>query len=48
MSWFMVVMGCVLVGALMFKTRDAFGLPMGQAPMEGLRLQFLGWLASAA
>jgi hypothetical protein len=44
-SWLMVAMGCVLVGALMFKTRAAFGLPMGRASLEGIRLQFLGWIA---
>jgi hypothetical protein len=45
LSWLMVAVGCVLVGAVMFKTRSAFGLPMGRAPMEGLRLQFFGWIA---
>lgn len=45
LSWLMVAMGCVLVGALMFKTRAAFGLPMGKAPLDGLHLQFLGWIA---
>jgi hypothetical protein len=45
LSWLMVATGCVLVAALMFKTRTAFGLPMGRAPIEGLRLQFLGWVA---
>jgi len=44
-SWLMVAMGCVLVGAFMFKTRAAFGLPMGRASLEGIRLQFLGWIA---
>lgn len=44
-SWLMVAMGCVLVGALMFQTRAAFGLPMGRASLEGIRLQFLGWIA---
>ncbi len=44
-SWLMVAVGCVLVVAIMIKTRAAFGLPMGRAPMEGLRLQFLGWFA---
>jgi hypothetical protein len=44
-SWLMVVVGCILVGVLMLKTRAAFGLPMGQTSMEGIRLQFLGWIA---
>ena len=44
LSWFMVAVGCVFVGALMLKTRSVFGLPMGQAPIGGLRLQFLGWI----
>lgn len=41
----MVAMGCILVVAFMFKTRAALGLPMERAPLEGLRLQFLGWIA---
>ena len=44
LSWFMVALGCVLVGLLMFETRAAFGLPMGRAPLEGIRLQFLAWV----
>ena len=44
LSWLMVALGCVLVGLLMFKTRAAFGLPMGRAPLEGIRLQFLAWV----
>lgn len=45
LSWLMVAAGCVLIASLMFKTRAAFGLPMGRASLEGLRLQFLGWIA---
>ena len=45
LSWVMVAMGCVLVTALMFKTRAAVGLPMGRAPIEGLRAQFFAWIA---
>lgn len=45
MSWLIVAIGCALVVALMFKTRAAFGLPMGTAVLEGIRLQFLGWIA---
>ena len=45
LSWLMVATGCVLVAALMFKTRSAFGLPMGRASLEGVRLQFLAWIA---
>ena len=45
LSWLMVATGCVLVVALMFKTRAAFGLPMGRASIEGLRFQFLSWVA---
>lgn len=45
LSWVMVVVGCILVGALMFKTRTAFGLPMGTGSIEGFRLKLLGWVA---
>lgn len=44
LSWLMVLMGCVLVVALMLKSRRAFGLPMGRAPLEGIRFQFFGWI----
>jgi hypothetical protein len=43
LSWLMVAAGCVLVGVVMFKTRAALGLPMGRAPLEGIRLRFLAW-----
>jgi hypothetical protein len=43
LSWLMVLLGCGLVGVLLFKSRVAFGLPTTRASLEGLRLQFLGW-----
>src|SRR5262245_14803693 len=45
LSWLIVVLGCVLVGALMFKSRIALGLPPGRAPLDGVRLKFLSWAA---
>ena len=48
LSWFMVLLGCVLVVWLMLKTRAAFGLPMGRASIEGLRLQLLAWVGVTA
>src|SRR5262249_9981964 len=44
LSWLMVAAGCVLVGMLMFKTRAALGLPMGRAPLDGIRLRFVAWV----
>src|SRR5262245_41386620 len=44
LSWLMVATGCVLVGVVMLKTRAALGLPMGQASLEGIRLQALAWV----
>jgi hypothetical protein len=44
LSWLMVAVGCVLVVWVMFSTRAAFGLPMGRASLEGLRLQMLAWV----
>jgi hypothetical protein len=48
LSWLMVALGCVLVVWAMFRTRAAFGLPMGRASIEGLRLQMLGWVGITA
>ena len=43
LSWLMVLLGVVLVGALMLKSRMALGLPMTRAPLEGIRLRVLAW-----
>jgi len=40
----MVIVGCVLVGALLVESRQAFGLPLTRASLDGLRLRFLGWI----
>jgi len=47
-SWSMVLVGCVLVVALTFKSRVGFGLPMTRAPLDGLRMQLVGWVAFTA
>jgi hypothetical protein len=44
LSWLMVALGCIMVVALMLKTRALLGLPMGRTSMAGLHLQFIGWI----
>ena len=48
LSWLMVVAGCILVAAVMLKTRAGIGLPMTRAPIEGLRMQLIGWVVFTA
>lgn len=44
LAWLMVIAGCVLCVAGMYATRRAFGLPLEAGSLEGIRLQFLGWV----
>ena len=44
LGWIMVVLGCVLVVAIMYRTRVALGLPLDEASLDGNRLAFLCWL----
>jgi len=44
LGWLVVIIGALLIVLLMYKTRLAFGLPLGSASLEGRRIQFLGWI----
>lgn len=45
-AWVAVSIATALVVLVMYKTRTAFGLPLEAGSLEGLRTQFMLWIAT--